>query len=134
MDVIEDRFIRLSDGTIYGYSELLAKRKDAMIVDGYTAAMWFKNQGIENEVTEKYPHAAASTLVTEPTRPANMMAQRHAARLRQQEELYEKRKARAEKIARMREVMKNSAAQGNVDVEDSSAGEDEGKIDLAGQG
>lgn len=52
------RFIRLPDGTIYGYTSLLAKRRDATIVDGYTAAQWFKSQGVENDVTRAFPDTA----------------------------------------------------------------------------
>jgi hypothetical protein len=57
-DTDPNRFIRLQDGTIYGYTSLLAKRRDATIVDGYTAAQWFRSQGVENDVTRAFPGTA----------------------------------------------------------------------------
>ena len=50
-----ERFIKLKSGACYPYSERLAKRKDAQIVDGYTAARYFRNMGVTSRITEEYP-------------------------------------------------------------------------------
>ncbi len=53
------RYIRLDDGTLYHYTDLLATRRDASIVDEYTAAQYMRAQGVDNELTQKYPATAA---------------------------------------------------------------------------
>jgi ABC-type amino acid transport substrate-binding protein len=52
------RYIRLTDGSIYGYTDLLATRRDATIVDEYTAAQYMRAQGLDNDLTRKYPNTA----------------------------------------------------------------------------
>ena len=43
----EDKFIRVKSGSIYRWTEMLMKRRDAVEVDGHTAAKYFRDQGIE---------------------------------------------------------------------------------------
>lgn len=52
-----ERYLRLGENDVYGYSELLATRRDAAVIDGYTAAQLLRRQGITNEITERYPDA-----------------------------------------------------------------------------
>lgn len=50
-----ERFLRVKSGAVYRYSEQLAERKDAIVVDGHTAAEYFRSIGAENDITKKYP-------------------------------------------------------------------------------
>lgn len=47
------RYIRLTDGTVYHYSDRLAKRRDATVVDEDAARAYFEKLGIKNALTEK---------------------------------------------------------------------------------
>ncbi len=51
----EERFLKMKTGAVYRYSAMLAKRRDAVIVDGYAAAEYFRSIGSENEITKKFP-------------------------------------------------------------------------------
>jgi hypothetical protein len=75
---MEDRFIKLKSGAVYHYCEALAKRKDALVVDGHVAAMYFRKLGIENAITRKYPMRAIdkNAIPERPTRPARDQSKR----------------------------------------------------------
>jgi hypothetical protein len=109
VDTDPDRFIRLRDGTIYGYTSMLAKRRDATIVDGYTAAQWFKSQGVENEITARFDVTAALD-PRPPARPAPRKASEKPNRNVVKEEQKAAREAklaeRAMKLRRMKEAGK----------------------------
>jgi hypothetical protein len=51
----EERFIKVSNGAIYRYASGLMKRRDAQVVNGQTAADYFRKMGVKNDITEKYP-------------------------------------------------------------------------------
>lgn len=53
-----ERFLKMKSGAVYRYSAALAKRKDAIVVDGHTAAAYFRSMGVENDITEKYGERA----------------------------------------------------------------------------
>lgn len=99
-----ERFIRLPDGTIYGYTSMLAKRRDATIVDGYAAAQWFKSQGVENEVTRRFvataPLDQRPAPKPAPARKPNRNVVKEAQRTARTTKLAE----RAEKLKRMKEA------------------------------
>lgn len=102
------RFIRIADGTVYGYTSLLAKRRDATIVDGYTAAQWFKSQGVENDVTRAYPDTAPLD-VKKAARvylPASSKPNRNVVKAQQKRARAEKLEERAVKLRRMKEADK----------------------------
>ena len=120
-----DRFIRLSDGTIYGYTSMLAKRRDATIVDGYTAAQWFKAQGVENEVTRRFD-------VTAPldARPARVMTRvikpnRNLVKEEQRLAREKKLEERAVKLRRMKEAGKPEPRQALETSTEQEVGEPE---------
>lgn len=100
------RFIRLQDGTIYGYTSLLAKRRDATIVDGYAAAQWFKSQGVENEVTRAYPDTAPLDVKQAARRiiPASEKPNRNVVKAEQKRARAAKMEERAVKLRRMKEA------------------------------
>lgn len=50
-----ERFLRVKSGAVYRYSEALAKRRDALLVDGHAAADYYRSIGVKNDITEKYP-------------------------------------------------------------------------------
>jgi len=105
-EVDPTRFIRLPDGTIYGYTSLLAKRRDATIVDGYSAAQWFKSQGVENEVTRAYPDTAPLD-VKKAARvylPASAKPNRNVVKAEQKRARATKLEERAVKLRRMKDA------------------------------
>jgi hypothetical protein len=51
----EERFLRMKSGAVYRYSPALAKRRDAVLVDGFAAARHYRSIGVKNDITEKYP-------------------------------------------------------------------------------
>jgi len=127
------RFIRLSDGTIYGYTSLLAKRKDATIVDGYTAAQWFKSQGVENEVTRAFPETAALDAAAAPRRlstPPASKPNRNAVKAEQQKRRSEKLAERAMKLRRMKEASRPETAPAPAPAEpgEPDPGSEEGVV------
>ena len=105
-DTDPTRFIRLQDGTIYGYTSLLAKRRDATIVDGYTAAQWFKTQGVENEVTRAFPDTAPLEVKQAARRvlPASAKPNRNVVKAQQKQVRAAKLEERAMKLRRMKEA------------------------------
>ena len=66
----EDKFIRVKSGSIYRWTEMLMKRRDAVEVDGHTAAKYFRDQGIENDITAKYPLATQAIPTPKPASKA----------------------------------------------------------------
>ena len=61
-----EKFIRVSNGVVYRYSEKLMKRRDALVVDGQAAADYFRSIGVENDITKKYPESELTRGVPEP--------------------------------------------------------------------
>lgn len=51
----KERFLRLKSGAVYHYTDTLAKRKDAIVIDGPAAAEYFRGINSENAITKKYP-------------------------------------------------------------------------------
>jgi hypothetical protein len=64
---VPEKYIRLGENDVYGYTELLATRRDATIIDGYAAAQLLRRQGITNELTERYPDAVRLNPLPQPT-------------------------------------------------------------------
>lgn len=62
----EGRFIRVSNGAVYRYSETLMKRRDAQLITGQTAADHFRKRGVSNDITEAYPPSETTRGVPEP--------------------------------------------------------------------
>lgn len=102
------RFIRLPDGTIYGYTSLLAKRRDVTIVDGYAAAQWFKSQGVENDVTREFPDTAPLD-PPRPGRPVHPPSMKPNRNLMKQKMLEDRQVKMAERKRRL-DLLKQSAA------------------------
>lgn len=118
-EVKEERYIRLRDGTIYGYTPLLAKRRDAVIVDDYAAAQWYRSQGITNELTEKYPNAPAARLsarAEEQTVARTFINQRAIAAKVEEEQKQTERRAKLQKL----KANLKAAEEGGSDGKDGS--------------
>ena len=114
------RFIRLPDGTIYGYTSLLAKRRDATIVDGYTAAQWFKSQGVDNEVTRAFPDTAPLDVKKAArvfSTPASAKPNRNVVKAQQKQARAVKMEERAMKLRRMKEADRLQPAPDAVEPE-----------------
>lgn len=62
----EEKFIRVSNGCVYRYAPMLMKRRDAQVVNGQTAADYFRSIGVSNDITEKYPPSELTRGVPEP--------------------------------------------------------------------
>lgn len=97
-----DRFVRLADGTIYGYSEMLARKKGASVVDGYVAATYFRSVGVENDITKRYPSTLPVTRrpVAQP-QLASKQQNRNAMKAEREERRTQKLAERAEKLKRL---------------------------------
>lgn len=50
-----DKFIRVRSGAVYHHTDLLARRKDAVIVGPQEFADYLRECGVANDVTRKYP-------------------------------------------------------------------------------
>ena len=74
----EERFLKMKSGAVYRYTEALAKRKDAMLVDGFAAAEYYRKLGVENDITQAYParEIDAGAIPDKPRRPPRNQTKR----------------------------------------------------------
>tara|TARA_R110000772_G_scaffold235182_3_gene346791 strand:- start:7910 stop:8227 length:318 start_codon:yes stop_codon:yes gene_type:complete len=65
------KFLRVKSGAVYHYSDRLAKRSDAIVVDGHAAAAYFRSIGSVNKITKAYPERKIDSGVPMPKAPAS---------------------------------------------------------------
>lgn len=103
----EERYIRLKDGDIYGYTEILARRKDAVIVDAYAAAQGFRAMGVSNELTARFPYTATLDNDQRHERPSGFQSiyqKQREDQVERKRAMDAKRADRAERLRRMQEA------------------------------